>query len=340
MCAASAASNCLPRVAAAAVLADSDRRCYQRPMPADFVSLPDICAITYVRGAAAQGDSLPDLLIEVPHGATRASDFHALRSRLRGPFPENLIDFFFVNTDVGAPETALLLAAELTKVDHRRTVVVIRSLIPRTFIDCNRVVDVTSQPAVSEVGGMTPGVVRYVTDAKDLELLFLRYSAYRAAVTLAFEQVCDAGGTALMLHSYAPRSIDVPVDENIVAALHAAYQPEVEPTWPLRAEVDFITRTPEGAVLADEDLIATMRSVFAAAGLATTESGEYPLHQSTLAWTFASRWPRQTLLVELRRDLLVRAFTPFAEMQADDDKCARMAALLASALHRWRHRTG
>jgi hypothetical protein len=40
----------------------------------------------------------------------------------------------------------------------------------------------------------------------------------------------------------------------------------------------------------------------------------------------------QTLCVELRRDLVVQQFTPFAEMVADDDKVARFAELLLRTL--------
>ena len=298
-------------------------------------SIDDVCEVSHVRGADADDDAVPDLLIEVPHGATRAVHFDALFGKLKGPFPDRLIDFFFVNTDVGAPEAAQRLAAHVTSTFPRRSVAIVRSLIPRTFIDCNRIVDVTAAPTASVAGGVTPGVVRYVTDADDLALLFARYSAYRVAVAAAFERVCGAGGTAVMLHSYAPRSVDVAVDENIVAALHAAYEPDVEPTWPLRSEVDFITRTPEGDVLVDPALIAALRATFSAAGVQTTESSEYPLHPSTVAFTFASRWPRQTLLVELRRDLLVRAFTPFQEMEIDPDKCDRLAGLLAQGLGAW-----
>ncbi|MDP2341191.1 MAG: N-formylglutamate amidohydrolase [Deltaproteobacteria bacterium] len=299
------------------------------------VSIDDVCEVTRLHGVDAVADAAPDLLIEVPHGATRALHFQALRAQLKGPFPDDLIDFFFVNTDVGAPETALLLAAQVTRAEPRRSVAVIRALIPRTFIDCNRVVDGNAMTSASVPGGVTPGVVRYVTDAADLRLLFERYSAYRAAVSVAFEQVCDAGGTAVMLHSYAPRSVDVPVDEHIVAALHAAYQPEVETTWPLRSAIDFITRTPEGTLLTDAALVTTLRDGFAAAGIASTEGSEYPLHPSTVAHVFASRWPRQTLLIELRRDLLVKAFTPFLEMEADTGKCDRLAGLLAEGLRNW-----
>lgn len=295
-------------------------------------SLAGVLEVTHVRGADAPAGAVADLLIEVPHGATRRTHFDALRAQLNGPFPDDLVDFFFVNTDVGAPEAALALAAHVTRADPKRSVTVLVCQIPRTFIDCNRVIDQASAPTTSTAGGMTPGVVRYVTDASDLALLFARYAAYCACVRSAVEQVCDSGGTAVLLHSYAPRSVDVPVDENIVQALHAAYAPDVEPTWPLRAEVDLITRTPEGTLLADPALVQSVRAAFAAGGIHASESGTYPLHPSTVAYAFAARWPTRTLCLELRRDLLVTRFTPFAEMQADTDKCDRLAALLAEGL--------
>lgn len=299
------------------------------------MSIDGVVVVTHVRGASARADALADVLIEVPHGATRRAHFDALRAQLKGPFPGNLIDFFFVNTDVGAPEAALALAAHITRAEPQRSVTVLCCQIPRTFIDCNRVIDEATQPSTSTASGMTPGVVRYVTDAADLALLFARYSAYRACVSNAVAQVCDAGGTAVMLHSYAPRSVDVPVDENIVERLHAAYAPEVEPTWPLRAEVDLITRTPEGTLLADAALVSAVRAAFAEGGIGASESGTYPLHPSTVAYAFAAQWPTQTLCLELRRDLIVKRFTPFSEMEADPDKCERLGGLLANGLRAW-----
>ena len=69
---------------------------------------------------------MPDLLVEIPHGATRAAHFDALASELVGPFPDDLRDFFFVNTDVGAPEVGGALAARVVADDPHRTAVVIR----------------------------------------------------------------------------------------------------------------------------------------------------------------------------------------------------------------------
>lgn len=298
-------------------------------------SIPGVVDVIEVRGDAAAADATASLLIEVPHGATRAHHFTSLRAELRGPFPDDLIDFFFVNTDVGAPEAALALARHVVKNEPHRVATVLRCQIPRTFIDCNRVIDEASRPTTSAAGGMTPGVVRYVTDESDLRLLFERYRAYRSCIEEHFQAVCGDGGTAVMLHSYAPRSVDVPVDEKIVERLHEAYRPEVEPTWPLRPEVDLITKTPEGALLVDEKLVDEVKSAFAAGGVTVALGESYPLHPSTVAHAFASRWPRQTLCLELRRDLLVKRFTPFAEMEADDDKCARLAGLLGTGLRRW-----
>jgi hypothetical protein len=67
-------------------------------------SIPEILDVISVRGPAAS--SAPDLLIEIPHGATRTADFQTLANQLRSPLPADLVDFFHVNTDTGAPELA------------------------------------------------------------------------------------------------------------------------------------------------------------------------------------------------------------------------------------------
>ena len=297
-------------------------------------SIENVCESALVRGPAAQPGAAPDLLIEVPHGATRAAHFDALRAELRGPFPDDLRDYFFVNTDVGAPEAAAETARRVVAAQPDRTVVVIRCLVPRTFIDCNRIVDATTRPSASAAGQMTPGVTSYVTDAKDLWHLLGRHAEYSAEVARAFEAVCGAGGTALMLHSYAPKSVDVRVDHRVVERLHAAYEPEAYAKWEWRSEVDLITTPPDGARIADEALADRAEAAFRRAGLGVSRNVAYSLHQSSMAWLYASRYPGRTLCLELRRDLLVREFTPFAEMEADAAKIARVAAALAESLAR------
>ena len=111
-------------------------------MQANWSSIPDVCDVSLVRGARSNG--APDLLLEVPHGATRAEDYHALRRALRGSYADDLAEFFFVNTDVGAPEVALRIAERVTAADPARCALVLRSRIPRTFIDCNRVIEASA----------------------------------------------------------------------------------------------------------------------------------------------------------------------------------------------------
>src|SRR5689334_21445783 len=98
-------------------------------------SIPGICEL------ALLGAGEPELLLEVPHGATRAEHYDALRGALAGDYPEDLRDFFFVNTDVGAPELALRTALAFVAARPGSTVAVLRSLIPRTFVDCNRILE-------------------------------------------------------------------------------------------------------------------------------------------------------------------------------------------------------
>ena len=207
-------------------------------------SIPDVCELALVRGTESAGE--PALLLEVPHGATRALHYDALRKELVGNYPDDLRDFFFVNTDVGAPELALRTALSIIAADPTRCVAVLRCLVPRTFVDCNRLIDAATKPKSSAAGEMTPGVHAWVKDPRDLALLLARYRAYRERAEQVYERVCGRGGLALMVHSYAPRSIDVPVVENIVASLREAYLPAKIEIWPLRAEVDLIADDPEG----------------------------------------------------------------------------------------------
>ena len=67
-------------------------------------------------------------------------------------------------------------------------------------------------------------------------------------------------------------------------------------------------------------------------GIAVAENEAYGLHPSTAAAALAARFPGTTLCFEVRRDLLVRRFTPFLEMATDPDAVDRLAAPFAAAL--------
>ncbi|MEJ7597607.1 MAG: N-formylglutamate amidohydrolase [Kofleriaceae bacterium] len=293
--------------------------------------IPGILDVEIVRGAQAAVDELvPDLVIEIPHGATRTADFAALAARLTSPLPDGLVDFFHVNTDAGAPELALATARALVAIAPTRSVSVLRCLIPRTFIDCNRRID--AAPAEFKAGKVTPGLMPWITSHEDRALLRDVYDQYVAAVRAQVAGLRD-DGAVLLLHSYAPRSVDVEVDDNIVQSLRDAYRPEVVSTWPLRPELDVIARDAEGKDHAPAQVVEALRRGLP--DLAIADSATYPLHPSTLAWDHVMARPGRALCLEVRRDPLADPFEPFAQMHIAAAKVERLAGPLATALQLW-----
>ncbi len=297
-----------------------------RVMPS---SIPGVVDVVVFRGARAAADAAPDLLVEVPHGATRSEDFTALAAQLQSPLPEGLADFFHVNTDVGAPELAEALAARVVADDPTRTALVLRCRVPRTFIDCNRRID--AAPSDFKAGRVTPGLMPWITHPDDRALLLERYDRYVACVRDAVARTMPRGAM-VMMHSYAPRSVDVEVDADIVKNLRRAYLPEVEPTWPLRPEVDVIARALDGRVFVPEAVLTALRVGLAQVGVTMALSATYPMHPSTLAYAHAEAWPGRTLCVEVRRDLVADPFDPFVEMTIGATKVARFTDALAAAV--------
>lgn len=301
-----------------------------RPTALPFAPIPGVLDVSIHRGASSDPAAPPDLLIEVPHGATRTRDFTALAAELTSPLPPDLVDFFHVNTDVGAPELAEAVARRFVLRAPTRSAAVLRCRIPRTLVDCNRRLDAT--PGELREGRVTPGLMPWIVTADDQALLLRRYGAYVRAVDAAAERVMPAGAL-LLLHSYAPREVDVAVDEHIVDNLRTAYA--AEDRWPLRPEVDVIGRGVDGADLAPEAVVAALRSEMASVGVTVADGQTYPLHPSTLAWGHVTRWPGRVLCVEVRRDLLAAPFDPFAEMHIDPDRVSRLASPLATAAGAW-----
>ena len=295
--------------------------------PSAIQSITDVCEVSFHPEGSHEGRRV-DLLIELPHGATRLRDFDSIRSRLHGPLPERLEDFFFVNTDVGSFECARWIAERVGS----RTMIV-RSIIPRTLIDCNRIVD-------SSEAGMTPGLASYITVDRDRDWLTGLHDAYLEVAAAAYREVCDPGGLALTLHTYAPRSVGIDtIDADIVERLHRAYQPGVFETWPLRPDVDIICEDVDSRFLASRDLVQDLKRRYAAAGHEAKENGTYRLHPATLGYRFATRYPEQVLCVELNRALLADPFSPFEEMRISDEAVGRMSAPIASALQQALTRT-
>lgn len=298
-----------------------------------FATRPGVVDVTVLDGARCDPNAAPDLLLEVPHGATHTADFDTLAAVLRSPLPEGLVDFFHVNTDVGAPELALAVAERFVAADPTRRACVLRCRIPRTFIDCNRRIDASAEDF--RAGKVTPGLMPWITDEADRALLRGLHERYVGAVRGAVDAVRARGGAMVMVHSYAPRDVDVEVDADIVRNLRRAYEPEVEPTWPLRPEVDVIGRSTDGTRYAPEAVFDALRAAMGSLGVTVADSETYPMHPSTQAWHHAMSWPGRTLCVEVRRDLLAAPFTPFAQMRIGDDKVARLAAPLTDAVRVW-----
>ena len=182
-----------------------------------------------------------------------------------------------------------------------------------------------------KAGKVTPGLPPYVRDPRDRALLLSRHAAWVEQLQACYQWVCGNGGLGLMAHSYAPRSVDVEVDDQIVQSLRRAYQPEVEPTWPLRPEVDLIARDDQGVVRA-APLVERLQRAFEADGFEVKLSATYPLHPSTLGYANIVKHEPRVACVEVRRDLLVREFTPLRQLEPDQQKVARVAGSLCRAV--------
>ncbi len=267
----------------------------------------------------------PELLIEVPHGATARADFERWQARLRGDLPAELAAYFHVNTDEGAPELAAAIADRLARAGRRVTL--LRCRIPRTFIDVNRVVDGSAADAL----GMSTGLPPYVTDPSDRARLLEAHRRYTARAAEAYDEIGPAG-LALALHTYSPRAVQIEVDEAIVPALRRAYRPAVYPSWQLRPPVDLITAAPDGARLGPERLVTRLRRGFAAIGLEVAENASYALHPATTGHRHAAARPGRVLCAELRRDLLGAPWRPFVESRIGPRKVSRVATVMAEAL--------
>ena len=272
--------------------------------------------------------SRPGVLIEVPHGATEDAHFLAVRDRLRSEFPRDLIEFFRVNTDFGAPELARAVAAAVAEPRGDRPAcpaIVVRGLVPRTLVDLNRALDATD-------GGMTPGLPPYVRHPEDHADLVALWRAYQARAAAAYDAVCGSGGIAIALHTYGPRSVGIEtIGDDIVERLHRAYEPGTFETWPVRPEADLILPADGDHAAVHGGLVDLLRTHLTDAGVETTASATYRLVPATLAHVHAVDHPGATACLEIRRDLLGDPWRPFEPSTVDAVAIARIARPIADA---------
>jgi hypothetical protein len=299
----------------------------------EIASLAGIAHVERLVGARGDPEAPPDLLVEVPHGADRRAHYDALRARLVGDLPADLHIFFHVNTDVGAWDYGRHVAEQLVAARPTRTALLVRCLIPRTFIDANRLEDAPDDLARS---GLTAAVAPYVRHPQDLALLLSLHRAYVRLIERAYEAVCEQGGFALSPHTYGPRTIGIAkIDDEIVHALRRAHEPDQWENWPLRPEVDLITCAADGTRYAPEQVCRRITEGYRAIGLGCVECGTYTLHPATQGMRWAVRWPDRFLSLEIRRDLLVESYTPFEEMRIRPEAVARLSQPIVAAIDEW-----
>lgn len=285
-----------------------------------------------VCGPDAPSEGPVDLVIEVPHGATATADYDAVAARLRSPLPDGLVDFFHVNTDAGAPELALSLARAFVALRPVARVLVLVARVPRTFLDFNRVA--TATPEELRRAGVGPGLMPWITDPADAAWLGALHRDWEAAVLEVLGRLSPEGHLVSM-HTYAPRTLDVRVDLDIVQSLRAAWAPGRAETWPLRPPIDLIARDPAGERVISDALFDAVQRHLAPLGLAAGDSATYRMHPGTLGHLFATRLPGRALCPEIRRDLLVdpdRGWAPFEEAVIDPARVDPIARAFASAL--------
>lgn len=292
-------------------------------------SVAGVCNTGVVSGAQADPQAAPDLLIEVPHGATRVLHYESLRGLLKGNYPDDLIKFFYVNTDVGAPETAVVVARGLLARQPELKIRILRSLVPRTFVDCNRM----PRDADDGQAKVTPRIPHYVTDPVDIDMVNAYHQSYVAQAERAYAEVCGNGGQALILHTCAPRSVDVStIEGNIVEQLAEAWLPKNRPKWSKRPDVDLITTTPNGESLASPDLVEEVRRRYKTIKIDVAENDTYHLHPDTLGLRWSQEYPRRVLCVELNRQRLVRKWMPLEPLEVMPQRVEKMASPLIAAV--------
>ena len=292
--------------------------------------IPGVAQIERWWGANAKRETPPTLLIEVPHGADERQHFDALRSRLVGDLPEDLHVFFHVNTDIGAWDIGRQVTERILRARPDTSALLIRCLIPRTFIDANRL-EATEDKLGA--GGMTAGVAPYVEHADDVALLVSLHRAYVARVEAAYADICGRGGLAFSPHTYGPYVLPIAkIDRDIVPALRACHASDVRPTLAVRPEIDLLTRTQDGVRHAPEGLVDLLIARLTDAGFLPVEASTYTLHPSTQLWRFVMAHPGQVFALEVRRDLLVASYEPVDAMRVDQAKVARVSAPIADAI--------
>lgn len=292
-------------------------------------SIEGVVSVHEISGAEAADEA--DVLVEVPHGADRRVHYDRLFAQLEGPFPDRLHEFFHVNTDVGAWAIAQAFARHWVERRPASRVLLLRCLIPRTFVDCNRRVDFDETATLAQAG-LTEAIPPYVTGIADRQRLTELHERYVALADEAYAAICGQGGLALNPHTYGPRSLPIAqVDGTIVTELRRVHEPEVYAKSRLRPHVDVISIDDEGRDYAPARMGLAVAEALRPLGLVTEFAKTYRLHPVTQGWRYATRHPGQVFGFEVRRDLLC-AWSPFAEQEIDEARVEAIGRALAQGV--------
>ena len=88
----------------------------------------------------------------------------------------------------------------------------------------------------------------------------------------------------------------------------------------------------DGVSYAPPGCIAALHEGYATLGVPMAENQTYQLHPSTMGMVWAQRFEGRVLSLEVRRDLLVERWTPFAEMEVSASAADRFAQPVVTAL--------
>jgi hypothetical protein len=314
-------------------------------------SIEGVCEVEVIQGPRAVEGAPCDVLVELPHGATEAAHIEGARG-LTADYPAGYDDVFWVNTDQGSPEygrrfaqqitdptwveeaTAALLTdpsqrAAAVEAAATRKVLVVRALVPRTIVDLNRVweVDAATFREANLTGASAP-----FARPEELEAIHARYLAYQQVADAAHAQVCGAGGRALNLHTYAPITVSLQSGETLLDAVRKAYIPQNYPSYPKRPPAQLITRLPSEEPITDAPLAALLVERYAAAEVTLSLDDPFTMHKATACYVRAAAYPGQVTVLELRRDTLTDAFTPFAKWPVSAARVEAMTSPLSLAL--------
>lgn len=293
-------------------------------------------------GSEATADLAATIFLEIPHGATTQAHLDAIKT-IGAQAPEDWDTFYWCSTDQGAPEVALEAARRLVdeawlaeRLGDRaaqqaaaRRVVVIRGLIPRHYIDLNRLwIDEDE----AKKTGLTPIIPSFLKDQPEPGTkLRALYRAYHEAINAQYQQTCQAQGQAMQVHTYSPRSVSAPGGVT-GALLRDAWSDAKRETWPLRPPGQLITGRADEPPLSDAQLTAMMLARFEQAQLKLSVNDPFSFHPVTTLDALGHRWPGQIMAIELGRDQLTSSYDPLGPWTPSQEAVERFGGALALGL--------